>query len=139
MGSGFCLVNAQLQHALQWPLRMTARLVLHAVAPSSSQRSVKRPKRRRQRLSVRKSAAQYFASAEAMGCWQRASRAAASEDASSWRVVAACAASSSVCACTLRFLTSALPQRRQHEQQRTILHVHPHTLRGHGRWLFQHY
>ena len=65
-------------HALQRLLRIRARLVLHAVAPLSLQRSVKRPNRRRQRSSVRNKAAQYLALLGAIGSRQRNSVAVAS-------------------------------------------------------------
>ena len=65
-------------YALHRPFRIWARLVVHAVAPLSLQRSVKRPKRRRQRSSVRKREAQYFTSAGAIGSRQRNSVAVAS-------------------------------------------------------------
>ena len=78
------------QRALQRPRWTTAKLVLQAVAPVSLQRSAKRPKRCRQRLSVRNSAAQYKASTVLIGCRQRLLRAAVFVTARTRRAVAAC-------------------------------------------------
>ena len=68
----------QRQDALQRPRWICAKLVLHAVAPLSLQRSVKRPNRWRHRSRVRNNAEQNFLSAAVAGCRQRVSTSATS-------------------------------------------------------------
>ena len=86
---GAFMARERTGHALQRPPRISARLVLHAVAAVSLQRDVNRPNLCLQRSSARICAVQYCLLLGAMGAVQRASTLAASSRASSPRPVAA--------------------------------------------------